>query len=169
MSDKLILDATCGSRSIWFNKNHPATIYCDAYPREVAKRWKSSALCGESTRVVTVYPDVLCDFTGLPFNDESFYLVIFDPPHLVDVPESSWMRAKYGSLARDWQPVIRRGVEECLRVLKPNGVLIFKWSDVQISTPDVIKAIGRQPLFGHKSGKRSNTHWMVFMKGLDHD
>ena len=26
---KKILDVTCGSRSIWFDKHHPATVYCD--------------------------------------------------------------------------------------------------------------------------------------------
>jgi SAM-dependent methyltransferase len=167
--DKLILDATCGGRSIWFNKHHPAAIYCDAYPREAARTWKSCAACGESERTVRVEPDVVCDFTGLPFKDESFHLVVFDPPHLIDAPKSSWMRVKYGTLTRDWQPTIKRGVDECMRVLKPHGVLIFKWSDIHIPTPEVIKAIGREPLFGHRSGKRSNTHWMTFMKGVCDD
>ena len=27
--DKKILDVTCGSRSIWFDKHHPAAVYCD--------------------------------------------------------------------------------------------------------------------------------------------
>lgn len=29
MQEKKILDVTCGGRSIWFNKHHPAAIYCD--------------------------------------------------------------------------------------------------------------------------------------------
>ena len=29
MNDKKILDVTCGSRTIWFNKHHPAAVYCD--------------------------------------------------------------------------------------------------------------------------------------------
>lgn len=29
MKEKKILDVTCGSRTIWFNKRHPATVYCD--------------------------------------------------------------------------------------------------------------------------------------------
>jgi len=28
-----------------------------------------------------IKPDVLADFTNLPFPDESFSLVVFDPPH----------------------------------------------------------------------------------------
>ena len=34
MMTKKILDVTCGSRSIWFNKNHPAAIYCDVRDEE---------------------------------------------------------------------------------------------------------------------------------------
>ena len=51
-----------------------------------------------------------------------------------------------------------------MRVLKPNGVLILKWADTHISTSDLIKAIGAYPLFGHRSGKKMNTHWLAFMK-----
>lgn len=29
MTDKLILDATCGNRGIWFQKHEPHTVYCD--------------------------------------------------------------------------------------------------------------------------------------------
>jgi len=34
MMTKKILDVTCGSRTIWFNKNHPAAIYCDVRDEE---------------------------------------------------------------------------------------------------------------------------------------
>lgn len=26
---KKILDVTCGAKTIWFDKNHPAAVYCD--------------------------------------------------------------------------------------------------------------------------------------------
>ena len=45
--------------------------------------------------------------------------------------------------------------------LKPNGVLVFKWNEEQISFSDVLHAIGCQPLFGDKRGK---TRWNVFAK-----
>nr|DAH85082.1 MAG TPA: putative AdoMet-dependent methyltransferase [Caudoviricetes sp.] len=38
---KKILDVTCGSRTIWFNKNHPAAIYCDVRDEECTGVWKS--------------------------------------------------------------------------------------------------------------------------------
>ena len=44
------------------------------------------------------------------------------------------------------------------------GVLVFKWSDTQVSTRDILNVIGQEPLFGHRSGKKMNTHWMCFMK-----
>ena len=39
---KKILDVTCGSRSIWFNKNHPAALYCDVRDEECTGVWKSA-------------------------------------------------------------------------------------------------------------------------------
>ena len=68
---------------------------------------------------------------------------------------------KYGVLESTWQDDLRRGFEECMRVLKDYGVLIFKWSEDQISTADVLKLLPVQPLFGNRRGK---TIWMVFMK-----
>lgn len=156
--DKRILDATCGSRQIWFQKQEPHTIYCDQRREEHAEYHKR----------LIIDPDIICDFTNLPFEDESFYLVVFDPPHVLDLKETAWMRKEYGTLNRnDWKDVIGSGFRECMRVLKPNGVLIFKWSDISISTRDVINVIGQEPLFGHRSGRKMNTHWMCFMKGLD--
>ena len=51
-----------------------------------------------------------------------------------------------------------------MRVLRDGGVLIFKWAETSIPTRDIINAIGTEPLFRHRSGKKSNTHWMCFMK-----
>lgn len=68
---KYILDVTCGSRTIWFNKNHPAAIYCDKRVEHDTRIWKSGD--GMSERTLSVDPDVVCDFTNLPFEDNSFF------------------------------------------------------------------------------------------------
>lgn len=60
--------------------------------------------------------------------------------------------------------MIHDGFHECMRVLDNYGVLIFKWSEVQIPLREVLKAIGHEPLFGHRSGKHKNTHWICYMK-----
>ena len=160
MTDKLILDATCGSRTIWFQKDEPHTLYVDQREFNTEKRFGSK----DSLRKYICKPDVISSFTALPFPDNSFYHVVFDPPHLVRAGDDAWLTLKYGKLPQDWQSVIKQGFSECMRVLKPNGTLIFKWSDVQVTTREVIDAIGMEPLYGHRSGKNMNTHWMAFMK-----
>ncbi|MDP4117631.1 MAG: class I SAM-dependent methyltransferase [Bacillota bacterium] len=157
---KPILDACCGSRTIWFNKNHPLAIYCDIRDEDHTKRFGATG----SERHLHIHPDLICDFTNLPFEDGCFSLVIFDPPHILNLKENAWYRKAYGYLDDNWREIIKAGFDECIRVLKPDGVLIFKWSETSISTRDLIKTIGAEPLIGHRSGKKANTHWLCFMK-----
>lgn len=164
--EKKILDVTCGSRSIWFNKTHPLAIYCDKRKEE----WEGdfgNDLRKDGTkkhRRLIIDPDVQCDFTDLPFPDNSFSLVVFDPPHIEGLSENSWTKKAYGSLDENWERMLHNGFAECMRVLKQDGVLVFKWSETQIPTPKIIKVLGHEPLFGHKSGKKMNTNWLCFMK-----
>lgn len=160
--NKKILDVTCGSRTIWFEKNHPSAIYCDKRNEELYGIWKSTNR--QSKRSCIVHPDVIADFTDLPFEDNSFSLVVWDPPHLRNVGETSWTYKKYGKLDENWPQMLHDGFKECMRVLKPDGVLIFKWAETQIPALDVWKAIGQKPLFGHHSGKKMGTFWACFMK-----
>lgn len=163
---KIILDVTCGGKSIWFQKNEPHTIFCDKRDEEWDGYFGNDLKKnGEKKhRHIEIHPDEICDFTNLPFIDNSFSLVVFDPPHLLGLKETSWIRKGYGVLEGDWRKMLHDGFCECMRVLKPEGVLIFKWSDTSISTRDVINVFGQEPLFGHRSGKKANTHWMCFMK-----
>lgn len=160
--EKKILDVTCGSKTIWFNKNHPNAIYCDKRSEMFFNTWKSTNR--KSERSCIVDPDIQCDFTDLPFDDNSFSLVVFDPPHLTKISDSAWLKKKYGRLEEGWPQMLHDGFAECMRVLKPDGVLIFKWAETQIPAADVWKAIGQRPLFGHHSGKKSQTFWGCFMK-----
>ena len=161
---KKILDVTCGSRGIWFNKHHPNAIYCDR------RKERHETKCGinfHSVRTCEIDPDIVTDFRNLPFAENSFSLVVIDPPHLpASRANDSWLAKEYGKLDEDWQSMLHDGFQECMRVLKPDGVLIFKWSEISIPAEDVWKAIGQKPLFGHHSGKKSNTYWGCFMKGV---
>lgn len=160
--EKKILDATCGSKTMWFDKNHPAAIYCDCRSEEFWDIWNSTNK--KSQRACIINPDIVCDFTNLPFPDNYFRLVVFDPPHLIKANETAWLVKKYGKLNSNWKNMLHDGFYECMRVLKPDGVLIFKWSEHDIPACEVWKAIGRKPLFGHHSGKKSQTFWGCFMK-----
>lgn len=152
---KEILDACCGSRMFWYHRNHPAVLYMDN--REMEK-W----LC--DGRRLIVKPDLVGDFRCMPFEDNSFSLVVFDPPHLIHAGEKSWLRAKYGVLNKEtWREDLRIGFSECWRALKDKGVLVFKWSEDQIPFRDIEPLFPVAPLFGDRRGK---TRWTIFMKGV---
>ena len=162
--EKHILDATCGARTIWFDKKCPAAVYFDCREEHEIAIWKSTK--NDSVRTLDVVPDVIGDFTEMPFEDESFELVVFDPPHILQFGENAWLQKKYGKLPENWTQLIHDGFWECMRVLKPYGTLIFKWNEFDIPTRKLIDAIGKEPLFGHRSGKKMKTHWLCFMKGV---
>lgn len=147
-----IIDVCCGSKMFWFDRNNENTVFMDI--RELEEE-----LC--DGRKLVVKPDIIGDFRKIPFENEKFYLCVFDPPHLKNVGEKSWMAKKYGKLNDSWKEDIKIGFEECMRVLKPNGILIFKWNEQQIKLKDVLNKIKFKPLFGDR---RSKTIWCVFMK-----
>lgn len=157
LSGKVILDACCGSRMFWFDKSNPNVLFADL-------RSENHVLC--DGRKLNIEPDLQMDFRNMPFADNTFKMVVFDPPHLNKLGKESWMAKKYGVLLPTWELDIKAGFDECMRVLEPFGTLIFKWNENQITVNQILKAIGIEPLFGHKSGKLSNTHWMSFMKGV---
>lgn len=152
---KPILDACCGSKMFWFDKDNPNVTFMDI-------REEEHTLC--DGRTLEVKPDVVGDFRAMPFENNSFHLVVFDPPHLIRAGDNSWLAKKYGKLDDLWQYDIRQGINECMRVLKMNGTLIFKWNEEQIPLSEVLQAIDREPLFGNR---RAKTHWLTFMKGVN--
>ena len=115
-------------------------------------------------RDLNIDPDVVADFTSMPFESEAFHLVVFDPPHLNRAGPNSWLAKKYGKLGSNWEDMLRDGFAKCFRVLKPNGVLVFKWNETQIPVSKVLKLTPVSPLFGNRCGKTAKSHWVVFMK-----
>ncbi|UQS82592.1 class I SAM-dependent methyltransferase [Bombilactobacillus folatiphilus] len=155
-----VLDMCCGGRMFYYQPNHPDVTFCDirqgtfdlgTYPTNY----------GQRERTIKVDPDVICDFRDLPFENNSFDLVVFDPPHLISAGKNSWLAKKYGVLNKTWSSDIVQGFNEAMRVLRAGGTLIFKWSDEQIPVTKVLKSIDFKPLFGDKRGK---TRWLVFFK-----
>ncbi|UAY56243.1 class I SAM-dependent methyltransferase [Arachidicoccus terrestris] len=157
MTDKKILDACCGSRMFWFDKNNPLVLFNDI-------RKEDHVLC--DGRKLVINPDIVSDFRNMPFDDEAFKLVVFDPPHLKNLGKSSYMAKKYGVLGFTWEMDILEGFKECMRVLEPNGLLIFKWNESQIKVNDLLSILPQKPLFGHPTSKNGHTIWMTFYKNL---
>lgn len=149
---KKILDVTCGSRMMWFDKDNPLAVFMD-------NRRESCKLC--DGRILEINPDVLGDFRNIPFKDASFKLVAFDPPHLLRAGKYSWLAQKYGLLRENWALDIELGFRECFRVLEDYGVLIFKWSEDQVPVTRILEMDIPRPLFGHRRGK---TIFLVYMK-----
>lgn len=141
----------------WFDKENEHTTYMDIRKEKFEIHKKK----------VNVNPDMIGDFRDMPFEDNVYDLIVFDPPHLKWAGPNSIMKAQYGQLdILKWKSDISAGFDECMRVLKPSGTLIFKWSDVQIPVKEVLANINYKPLFGDQRGK---TRWIVFVKGADNE
>ncbi len=136
----------------YFNKENSNVCFMDCRELE-------DTLC--DGRKLEIKPDIVADFRNIPFNDNTFSMVVFDPPHLLKVGENSWLAKKYGKLSDTWPQDLKQGFNECMRVLKPYGTLIFKWNEQQIKLSEVLKCFSDEPIFGNK---RADTHWLVFMK-----
>jgi 23S rRNA G2069 N7-methylase RlmK/C1962 C5-methylase RlmI len=155
--NKKVLDVCCGPKSMWFDKQDERALYLDKRKEQHTNNYPSG-----KTKI-NISPDIIGDFTDIKQPDESFYLVVFDPPH-IKRNKLGIITKKYGNLEGDWKEMIKQGFKECFRVLKANGTLIFKWSDVQFPIKDILKLTDNKPLFGHKSGKKMQTHWVTFIK-----
>ena len=123
-------------------------------------------------RELHIQPDKIIDVTNMEnIADEAFSYIIFDPPHLVKVGESSWLAQKYGQLPVLWEEWMTKAFAECFRVLKPGGMLLFKWSDEDIPHKNVLRcALPYLPLAGDKQGKTRWTTVEEFYKwAVKHD
>lgn len=155
------LDACCGSRMFWFDRNDDRAVFADIRRAEYDLPDVSSR--GGSRKLI-IDPDHQVDFRAMPFGDESFHLVVFDPPHLIRNGKNGWLAKKYGKLGEDWRGDIQSGFAECFRVLKPFGTLIFKWNEHEVKVSELLKLTDHKPLFGNRCGKTAKSHWIVFMK-----
>lgn len=160
---KRILDPCCGSRMMWFNRQHPEAVFGDKRAESITVTDNSRGNAS-GVRTINIAPDTMLDFRNLPYPDETFKLIAFDPPHLVQAGPRSWLAAKYGKLSDNWRDDLSRGFAECFRVLASDGVLVFKWNETQVKLTEVLALTPHQPLFGNTSGKKAGTHWLVFMK-----
>lgn len=144
----------------WFDKNDPRALFVDKRCEDFGKV--------QNGQYLNIAPDMVADFTDLPFAENSFQMVVFDPPHhtskRMGKTMTGTMSRKYGVLLPGWESMLAAGFSECFRVLKPHGTLIFKWCSFEIPLNDVLRLTPEKPLFGHNSGKQMKTHWIAFLK-----
>ena len=123
MSDKFILDACCGGKHFWFDKTHPNAIYMDIRSVEkgtikVQPNWSCD-------------PDVIGSYTEMPFEDESFNLVVWDIPHKLKF-DTGLITTKYGSLGNTWREDCKKGFDEIFRI---SFVLYYRQNMFKCSPP----------------------------------
>ncbi len=155
--NKKVLDVCCGPKGMWFDKSDKRTLFLDKRKEKHINEYPSGK------KEMAINPDIIGDFTDIQLPDNSFWHVVFDPPH-IKRNKLGEITKRYGNLEDGWQEMIAKGFKECFRVLKPNGTLIFKWCEVQFPLKDILKLTDKKPLYGHKSGKKMQTHWVCFIK-----
>ena len=109
----VVLDPTYGEGKWWTRWRPPALIATDIDPSKS--------------------PDSPEDFTALSFGPDTFDAVAFDPPYRLNGRPDPGFDLKYGTHMRAGWPerhaLIRDGITECVRVLRPGGVLLVKCQD----------------------------------------
>lgn len=156
-----VLDVCCGSRMFWFDREDDRTVFCDR--RHEVHDLKDISSAG-GVRTLRIQPSVQADFRHLPFLDGTFSLVVFDPPHFMRNGDSGWMAKKYGTLDREtWRDDLAQGFQECFRVCRPQGTVVFKWNENEIAVKEVVKLAPCPPLVGTRYGKHHESLWLVFV------
>lgn len=113
-----VLDATANARRMWKGVEWAGTkTFMDIDPE--------------------MKPDVVGDFQSLPFEDNSFHVIVFDPPHLplaaASTASMSQMVDNYGlaksTKADSIAEIFPTFLAEARRVLKDDGLIFTKLKD----------------------------------------
>jgi len=123
----MILDACCGPKEMYRGLHKRFTdeeiVYID-----IRKGHFDRSQWGQPQLVVE--PTIQTDLKHLPFQDEVFTLILFDPPH-GGFTMDTWMGIKYGGLTiPQFREMLAWANIEFARTLKPAGVLLAKIQEV---------------------------------------
>ena len=152
----MILDACCGGRQMWFDKNDKDTIYMDI------RQEKKGFIKLQPN--FSIEPDIIADYRNMPFRDKSFKLVVWDIPHMLG-KTGGIIQKKYGYLDDTYKEDLKTGFNEIWRILDDYGILEFKYADINIPVKEILSLFPVKPLFGTVTKKGvNNTFWFCFMK-----
>ena len=129
-----VLDVTAGNRRMWGKRwNNPHVIFLDKVPG------------------LRIQPDVVGVWEALPFPDDSFQLIVFDPNYYTrtGTPAPLWYRIHHGDpLERDgswWGKPFNTYHEMCTTFVKAAREfrrvaprMVMKWTDSQHPLPKVL-------------------------------
>lgn len=134
-----VLDVTANERRMWRGVNWPSVTYADIDP--------------------AMKPDIVADFRALPVADNSFDVLVFDPPHLPSAAASKESDQRFAGnyglghapKADNISSYFPPFLAEATRVLKPEGMIFAKLKDFvhnhayQWTLTDFVAAVRMQP------------------------
>lgn len=160
----MILDATCGLKEMWFQKDAEDVVYLDMRHGAIAYTEDKFKLLPE-LRNQYIKPTIIGDNRNLPFKNNSFTMVLYDPPHIISKEANDILSMKYSVLSPiTWTMDMSSAIKELFRVLKPNGFFVFKWSEHSRALKEALKLFPYKPLFGTNVSYKNKTWWIVFRK-----
>ena len=175
----MILDAGCGNRAMWEEKQVDNIIYLDV-EKELQRK-----------------PTIFASNTHLPFRDREFDTVFFDPPfkwncddhQFFSFPNRKKLWEKYPNIRPDTSPPSYYGIEryktrselvsyiyraekELHRILKPDGCLWLRWCNmVAMEEKHVLNIFANwTPMLTHEIGNskrvtgETSSYWFLLMK-----
>ena len=96
---KKVLDVCCGAKGMWFDKKDNRALYLDKRNEYHENTYPS----GKKTLIVC--PDIIGYFTNIKQPDNSFWHVVFDPPH-IKRNKLGEITKRYGNLEEGWLDMI---------------------------------------------------------------
>jgi len=170
----MILDATAGNRTMWKRKQSDNIIYIDI------------------EKQLEVKPTIYADDRQLPFRNSVFDTIFFDPPHQYGggslLFTSPYHTEKFRTISKRKAPPTYYGWDkyktkaqllrylsdsskEFRRVLKDDGLLWMKWSDVSINLHTILALLTdwRELMRiefkgGFRWGGEQKTYWLCLEK-----
>lgn len=150
----LSLDATCSNRKMWHRQPPQNCIQMDIEP--------------------DVHPEVVGDLKNSPFPENMFDIIFFDPPHLYRFgsPPPWWndkQHTWYGlGVSRQYiYDLLFQGSKEIKCILKPGGLLFFKWCDYDILLSKALSCLVdfqqlmTIPITASKKDVKCRTYWII--------
>ena len=162
-----ILDATCGFKGIWYQKNHPFVTFMDKKKGNIIRRSENCKL--KHQRFWKCNPNVVSEWKDAPFPDNHFDMIVFDPPHLIVDRNKKLpaMAQAYGYLYKDnWRQELKQGIKKLFEILKPEGIFILKWCENSVKVDEIIRLCPYPPMFGSNTKSKGHTEnfWILFLK-----
>ena len=131
---RMILDACCGGKTMYhgWDKNLGDQLISIDIRTLPIRDWIGGE--GYKAKMPPIEPTIQADMNYLPFREQIFDAIIFDPPHL-QTKIKSLMSELYGGWTKTEARKIMVAVNsEFARVLKPQGIILMKVLDLDART-----------------------------------